>query len=41
MMASGTGDPFNNSFDDDNDLLETDPLDGGMAEIQIRCCHQF
>jgi hypothetical protein len=33
MMASGTGDPFNNSFDDDNDLLETDPLDGGMAEV--------
>ena len=29
MMASAASDPFN-SFDDDNDLLETDPLDGGM-----------
>lgn len=28
MMASAASDPFN-SFDDDNDLLETDPLDGG------------
>src|ERR1700760_3084168 len=32
MMASGASDPFHNGFDDDdNDLLETDPLDGGKT----------
>jgi hypothetical protein len=36
MMASAASDPFNNSFDEDNDLLETDPLDGGETRLTVK-----
>jgi hypothetical protein len=39
MMASAASDPFN-SFDDDNDLLDTDPLDGGENQSITEEPHQ-
>lgn len=40
MMASAASDPFD-SFHDDNDLLETDPLDGGKPRILHGNFYQF